>query len=56
MEVTYRPLNQSKSSRYVVWQPVNARTGEARPYWDHLAVALKFHLMSDEKWCLSVRP
>lgn len=56
MEVTYRPLNQSKSSRNVVWQPVSARTGEARPYWYHLAVALKFHRVSDEKWCLSIRP
>ena len=30
MEVTYRPLNATKATRSVVWQPVKQSTGEAR--------------------------
>lgn len=56
MEITYRPLNMSQTSRFVVWNPENTRTGEKRDYWYHLAVALKFHRVGAEKWCLSIRP
>jgi len=56
VEVSYRPLNMSKTSRFVVWNPENAKTGEKRDYWYHLAVSLKFHRVAAEKWCLSVRP
>lgn len=56
MEITYRPLNQSQTSRFVVWNPENARTGEKRDYWYHLAVALKFHKVAADMWCLSIRP
>jgi hypothetical protein len=56
LEVNYRPLNQSTASRKVVWQPITQKTKELKPYWYHLAVALKFHQVSNEHWCLSIRP
>jgi hypothetical protein len=55
-KVSYRPLNQSISERNVVWQPVAKKTGNPRPYWLHRAVALKFHRVASEQWCLSIRP
>lgn len=55
-EVTYRPLNQSVSSKQVVWQPISTRTHEPRPYWLHRAVNLRFHHVSSQQWCLSIRP
>ena len=55
-EVTYRPLNQSTSSRQVVWQPIRKSTNEPRPYWLHRAVNLQFHRVTPTQWCLSVRP
>ncbi len=56
LEITYRPLNKPTSTRSVVWQPVSQKTGEPRPYWNHLAVSLRFHRVSNTDWCLSVRP
>lgn len=56
LDVTYRPLNQSSTERNVVWQPVTKKTGELKPYWYHLAVALKFHQVGTWQWCLSIRP
>jgi len=40
--VEYRPLNQSFTSRKVVWRPVRKKTNEPRPFWNHLAVNLRF--------------
>jgi hypothetical protein len=56
LEVNYRPLNQSKATRKVVWQPIAKKTKEPKRYWYHLAVALKFHQVSALHWCLSIRP
>lgn len=56
LEIKYRPLNQSVTSRQVVWQPITKKTGEPKLYWYHLAVALKFHKVSEQHWCLSIRP
>lgn len=53
---SYRPLNQSASERNIVWQPIAKKTGTPRPYWLHLAVALQFHRVASEQWCLSIRP
>lgn len=56
LEISYRPLNKSIESRKVVWQPITKKTGKPKPYWFHLAVALKFHQVSERHWCLSIRP
>jgi hypothetical protein len=56
LSVEYRPLNMDKATRSVVWQPKNRMTGEGRGYWYHRAVALRFHRLGLEEWCLSIRP
>jgi hypothetical protein len=54
--IKYRPLNQSQTSRRVVWQRRSRRTGEARGYWYHRAVSLRFLRTGTGDWCLSIRP
>lgn len=54
--IEYQPLNQNKASRKVVWQAKNKRTGQARGYWYHRAVALRFLQSRPHDWCLSIRP
>ena len=54
--VTYRPLNQASSTKQVAWNPVRRKTGEAKTFWTHLAVALRFHRVSPNQWVLSLRP
>ncbi|MFG3026906.1 HNH endonuclease [Streptomyces sp. NPDC048254] len=54
--VVYRPLNTNKATRSVVWQPKKKATGEARNYWLHRAVSLRFFLIGNSQWCLSIRP
>ena len=54
--VEYRPLNQSTTSRKVVWRPVRKRTNEPRPFWNHLAVNLRFLYVGKEQWCFCIRP
>jgi hypothetical protein len=56
LSVVYTPLNQAKSTRSVVWQPISLRTQTPRPYWYHLAVGLSFQRVSRDNWCLSIRP
>ena len=55
--VKYRPLNRdSLIERKVVWQPRSRKTGELRPYWNHLAVNLRLLRVSESKWSLCIRP
>lgn len=54
--VSYHGLQGISTSRQVAWQPVSKRTGLPKNYWEHLAVSLRFHHMSDDAWCLSIRP
>ena len=55
-EITYKPLNQSKTTRKVVWQPITKKTGLPKTFWFHTAIALKFHRVARFQWCLSIRP
>ena len=55
-EVTYRPLNNPRATRKVVWQPVRQSTGEPRNHWLHRAVHLRFIQASPGTWLLSIRP
>jgi hypothetical protein len=56
LEISYRPLNQATATRQVVWQPITKKTGEPKSYWYHRAVALRFYRVSEQDWCLSIRP
>ena len=54
--VPYRPLNMASGERKVAWEPKRRSTGEGKGFWWHLAADLRFHRMSDDQWCLSIRP
>jgi len=56
LEVKYQPLNQAKVLRQVVWQPITRKTGIPKNYWLHRAVGLRFILINNTQWCLSIRP
>jgi hypothetical protein len=54
--VRYRPRNMATGERKVAWKPKRRSTGERKGFWWHLAADLRFHRMSDDQWCLSIRP
>lgn len=54
--VVYRPPNMARSERLVAWEPKRKSTGEGKGFWWHLAARLRFEQMSDDQWCLSIRP
>ncbi len=56
LSVTYTSLTGKQVSRKVAWNPSFKHTGEAKKYWEHLAVGLAFHQVADGQWCLSIRP
>lgn len=56
LSVEYTPLNQAKSARQAVWQPISKRTNTPRPYWNHLAAGLSFQRVGRDNWCLIIRP
>jgi hypothetical protein len=53
---TSRSVNGRRIRRKLAWQPTIRATGEARRFWWHLAVAVRFHQLDDAQWCLSLRP
>ena len=55
-EVTYRPLNQTSSTKQVAWNPIRKKTGEPKRHWIHLAVGLRLHRVSPGQWVLAIRP
>ena len=55
-DVSYRPLNKVISSKQVAWRPRRKKTGEAKNYWEHMAVGLRFTRISQDQWALSIRP
>jgi hypothetical protein len=54
--VSYKPLNASKSTLKVAWNPITKATGEGKKYWLHRAAKLKFHNVASKEWVLSIRP
>ncbi len=56
LTIQYRPLNQNRSSRNVVWQRQSRITHQPRGYWYHRAVSLRFIRIGLNDWCLSIRP
>ena len=54
--VTYHSLSGRKASRQVVWRPKFRHSGELKNYWEHFAVGLRFHRVTQTGWCLSIRP
>lgn len=56
VSVASKSLEGRASHRSACWQPKRRSTGEPKGYWEHLAVGLRFHRLSDKGWCLSLRP
>ena len=54
--IEYKSMGGRHQTRLVAWQPTFRATGEAKQYWEHLAVGLRFHRTSERSWCLSIRP
>jgi hypothetical protein len=54
--IKYLSLNGRKTSRKVVFRPSFRHSGQAKNYWEHLAVSLQFHRVTEETWCFSIRP
>lgn len=55
-QVRYTSIGGRPQTRLVVRQPTIRATGEKRHYWEHVAVGLRFHRISEQSWCLAVRP
>ena len=54
--IDYRPLNQDRTRRKVVWEPKSRKTGQGRGKWYHRAVSLRFTQLDSVNWCLGIRP
>src|SRR6266550_2831292 len=62
-ELTHQPLNQSVSTRFVVYQPKRHKKDEngqtvyeKRNYWVHLAAHLRMMRVGAKQWALAIRP
>lgn len=53
--VAYKTIGGQRSSRHVAYRPA-FKDGRYKGYWEHLAVALRFHYLGGKSWVLSVRP
>jgi hypothetical protein len=54
--IVYTSLAKRKTTRQVAWRSSFKHSGELKNYWEHLAVGLRFHWVSQSEWCLSIRP
>jgi hypothetical protein len=54
--VTYKTVSGVRSTRLVAWRPSFRHSGEAKKYWEHLGVGLRFFWAGGKDWCLSIRP
>lgn len=54
--VTYQSVGGVQSDRAVAWNPRFKHSGDAKRYWEHLAVGLHFHRLGPYLWALAIRP
>ena len=54
--VSYQSVGGVKSERNVAWNPHFRHNDEAKRYWEHMAVGLRFHNLGQSSWGLAVRP
>ena len=55
-EITYTAIGGKRATRKVAWSPKFKHSGEHKPFWEHLAVGLRFYRVSERQWCLAIRP
>lgn len=56
LKISYQSVGGVKSERSVAWNPHFKHDGTSKSHWEHLAVGLRFHRLSDAAWGLSIRP
>jgi len=54
--VTYQSVGGVRSERNVAWNPHFKYNEMPKNYWEHLAVALRFHRLGSMLWGFSIRP
>jgi hypothetical protein len=54
--VTYQSVGGVRSERNVAWNPHFRHNNEAKKYWEHLAVGLRFHNLGQLSWGIAIRP
>ncbi len=54
--VSYQSVGGGRSQRNVAWNPHFRHSDEAKRYWEHLAVGLRFHKLGVASWGFAIRP
>jgi len=54
--VSYLSVGGVRSERNVAWNPHFKHNDQAKRYWEHLAVGLRFHKLGNSSWGLTIRP
>jgi hypothetical protein len=54
--VSYQSVGGIRSERNVAWNPHYRHNDEAKRYWEHLAVGLRFHKLGQSSWGIAIRP
>jgi hypothetical protein len=54
--VSYQSVGGIKVERNVAWNPHFRHNDEAKRYWEHLAVGLRFHKLGQSSWGFAIRP
>lgn len=54
--VKYKSVSGKSSTRSVAWNPHFKHNNEAKKYWEHLAVGLRFYKLGKFSWGLVIRP
>jgi hypothetical protein len=49
-QIHYQSISGRHPPRHVVWNPKFKHSGELKPHWIHLAVALRFHRLGERTW------
>ncbi|WP_295444885.1 HNH endonuclease [uncultured Thiodictyon sp.] len=54
--ISYQSVAGVRAERNVAWNPHFRNTGEAKRYWEHMALGLRFQKLGQSGWGLAIRP
>ena len=54
--ISYQSVGGVRSERNVAWNPHFKHNDQAKRYWEHLAVGLRFHKLGQLSWGFAIRP
>jgi hypothetical protein len=55
-KASYKTITGRQSTHRVAWNPRFKHNGEAKKYWEHFAVGLRFHHIGERSWVFAIRP